>query len=229
MAQLKKKLEIAESGPEKLTKKEVNFWRAKSETIDAQIKEYQERLDDAAPRAHRARRDDREAAGLKRYAQPRRRLPSRDATRNTDAAATTSSAGSSSSATPGSPSCGSSCTSCADSPRRRSRRRPRSRRCAARSQASSARSPRRTTCARRRKPTPCAPSTRSRPGNEPCAKRPRRASELGRPCGARAPHRRARRGNSSTCATTAPARRTSQREHRRSRTARAEHLRQRDG
>ena len=44
VAQLKKKLEIAESGPEKLTKKEVNFWRAKSETIDAQIKEYQERL-----------------------------------------------------------------------------------------------------------------------------------------------------------------------------------------
>ena len=44
VAQLKKKLEIAESGPDKLTKKEVNFWRAKSETIDAQIKEYQERL-----------------------------------------------------------------------------------------------------------------------------------------------------------------------------------------
>ena len=32
VAQLKKKLEIAESGPEKLTKKEVNFWRAKAET-----------------------------------------------------------------------------------------------------------------------------------------------------------------------------------------------------
>lgn len=44
VAQLKKKLEIAESGPEKLTKKEVNFWRAKAETIDAQIKEYQDRL-----------------------------------------------------------------------------------------------------------------------------------------------------------------------------------------
>jgi chromosome segregation ATPase len=44
VAQLKKKLEIAESGPEKLTKKEVNFWRAKAENIDAQIKEYQERL-----------------------------------------------------------------------------------------------------------------------------------------------------------------------------------------
>ncbi len=44
VAQLKKKLEIAESGPEKLTKKEVNFWRAKSETIDTQVKEYQERL-----------------------------------------------------------------------------------------------------------------------------------------------------------------------------------------
>ena len=44
VAQLKKKLEVAESGPDKLTKKEVNFWRAKSETIDAQIKEYQERM-----------------------------------------------------------------------------------------------------------------------------------------------------------------------------------------
>lgn len=44
VAQLKKKLEIAESGPEKLTKKEVNFWRAKAETIDAHIKEYQDRL-----------------------------------------------------------------------------------------------------------------------------------------------------------------------------------------
>ncbi len=44
VAQLKKKLEIAESGPDKLTKKEVNFWRAKAEEIDAQIKEYQERL-----------------------------------------------------------------------------------------------------------------------------------------------------------------------------------------
>ena len=64
VAQLKKKLEIAESGPEKLTKKEVNFWRAKAETIDAQIKEYQERL--AALRRElnerdcsRARTDDR--------------------------------------------------------------------------------------------------------------------------------------------------------------------------
>jgi chromosome segregation ATPase len=44
VAQLKKKLDIAESGPEKLTKKEVNFWRAKAEQIDAQIKDYQERL-----------------------------------------------------------------------------------------------------------------------------------------------------------------------------------------
>jgi chromosome segregation ATPase len=44
VAQLKKKLEIAESGPDKLTKKEINFWRQKSETIDTQIKEYQERL-----------------------------------------------------------------------------------------------------------------------------------------------------------------------------------------
>ncbi|HUQ52258.1 MAG TPA: hypothetical protein VM692_08545, partial [Gammaproteobacteria bacterium] len=44
VAQLKKKLEIAEAGPEKLTKKEINFWKQKSEEIDAQIKDYQERL-----------------------------------------------------------------------------------------------------------------------------------------------------------------------------------------
>ena len=44
VAQLKKKLEIAESGPEKLTKKEINFWRQKAEEIDTHIKEYQERL-----------------------------------------------------------------------------------------------------------------------------------------------------------------------------------------
>jgi chromosome segregation ATPase len=44
VAQLKKKLEIAESGPEKLTKKEINFWRQKADAIDTQIKEYQERL-----------------------------------------------------------------------------------------------------------------------------------------------------------------------------------------
>jgi chromosome segregation ATPase len=44
VAQLKKKLEIAEAGPEKLTKKEINFWKQKAEEIDAQIKEYQERL-----------------------------------------------------------------------------------------------------------------------------------------------------------------------------------------
>src|SRR5262245_61203561 len=44
VAQLKKKLEIAESGPEKLTKKEVNFWRAKAEDIDTETKEYKTRL-----------------------------------------------------------------------------------------------------------------------------------------------------------------------------------------
>jgi chromosome segregation ATPase len=44
VAQLKKKLEIAESGPDKLTKKEINFWRAKAEAIDAEIAEYKNRL-----------------------------------------------------------------------------------------------------------------------------------------------------------------------------------------
>lgn len=44
VAALKKKLEIAESGPEKLTKKEINFWRAKAEDIDTETKDYKTRL-----------------------------------------------------------------------------------------------------------------------------------------------------------------------------------------
>jgi chromosome segregation ATPase len=44
VAQLKKKLEIAESGPEKLTKKEINFWRAKADDIDTETKDYKTRL-----------------------------------------------------------------------------------------------------------------------------------------------------------------------------------------
>ena len=42
--QLKKKLEIAEGGPEKLTKKEVNFWRAKAEDMDTETRDYKTRL-----------------------------------------------------------------------------------------------------------------------------------------------------------------------------------------
>jgi chromosome segregation ATPase len=44
VAQLKKKLEIAESGPEKLTKKEVNYWRERAETFDSETQEYKDRL-----------------------------------------------------------------------------------------------------------------------------------------------------------------------------------------
>ena len=44
VAQLKKRLQIAESGPEKLTKKEINFWRAKAEDIDTETKDYKARL-----------------------------------------------------------------------------------------------------------------------------------------------------------------------------------------
>ena len=46
VAQLKKKLEIAESGPEKLTKKEVNYWRERAETFDTETQEYKTRLSD---------------------------------------------------------------------------------------------------------------------------------------------------------------------------------------
>lgn len=44
VGQLRKKLEVAESGPEKLTKKEINFWRSKAEGIDSETKEYKQRL-----------------------------------------------------------------------------------------------------------------------------------------------------------------------------------------
>src|SRR5438477_10315583 len=42
--QLKKKLEIAESGPEKLTKKEVNYGRERAEDFDKETQEYKTRL-----------------------------------------------------------------------------------------------------------------------------------------------------------------------------------------
>ena len=44
VAQLKAKLEVAESGPDKLTKKEINYWRAKAESIDEEAAEYKERI-----------------------------------------------------------------------------------------------------------------------------------------------------------------------------------------
>ena len=44
LAQLKKKLEVAESGPDKLTKKEVNFWRAKAEEFDNETSDYKSRI-----------------------------------------------------------------------------------------------------------------------------------------------------------------------------------------
>lgn len=42
--QLKKKLEVAESGPDKLTKKEINFWRQRAEHFDAETREYKKRI-----------------------------------------------------------------------------------------------------------------------------------------------------------------------------------------
>jgi chromosome segregation ATPase len=44
VAQLRKKLDVAESGPEKLTKKEVNFWRAKAEEFTGETQDYRDRL-----------------------------------------------------------------------------------------------------------------------------------------------------------------------------------------
>lgn len=42
--QLRKKLEIAESGPDKVEKKEVNFWRQRAEQFDEEIQKYKDRL-----------------------------------------------------------------------------------------------------------------------------------------------------------------------------------------
>ena len=42
--QLRKKLEVAESGPDKLTKKEVNFWRQRAEQFDVETREYKNRI-----------------------------------------------------------------------------------------------------------------------------------------------------------------------------------------
>ena len=42
--QLKKKLEVAESGPDKVAKKEVNFWRQRAEHFDAETREYKQRI-----------------------------------------------------------------------------------------------------------------------------------------------------------------------------------------
>src|SRR5690606_5452324 len=44
VSQLRKKLSIAESGPDKLTKKEVNFWRAKAEEFNTETSDYRNRI-----------------------------------------------------------------------------------------------------------------------------------------------------------------------------------------
>lgn len=44
LRKLKKRLEVAESGPGSVDKKEVNFWRAKAEEFDKETKEYKQRI-----------------------------------------------------------------------------------------------------------------------------------------------------------------------------------------
>jgi chromosome segregation ATPase len=44
VAQLKKKIEVSESGPEALTRREINFWRQKFESFEEQAREYRERI-----------------------------------------------------------------------------------------------------------------------------------------------------------------------------------------
>lgn len=44
LRKFKKKLEIAESGPNSVDKKEVNFWRAKAEEFDKDTREYKQRI-----------------------------------------------------------------------------------------------------------------------------------------------------------------------------------------
>jgi len=42
--QLKKKLEVSESGPDKVGKKEVNYWRQRAEEFDADTEQYKQRI-----------------------------------------------------------------------------------------------------------------------------------------------------------------------------------------
>jgi chromosome segregation ATPase len=42
--QLRKKLEVAESGPDRVSKKEVNYWRQRSEHFDAETREYKNKI-----------------------------------------------------------------------------------------------------------------------------------------------------------------------------------------
>ena len=61
--QLKKKLEIAESGPNKAGKKEVNFWRSRAEKFDEETKAFNDRIDelkDALDKADEALKEERE-------------------------------------------------------------------------------------------------------------------------------------------------------------------------
>jgi len=44
IAQLKKRLDVAESGPDKTDKKEINFWRARSEKFDEETRKYKQRI-----------------------------------------------------------------------------------------------------------------------------------------------------------------------------------------
>ena len=44
IAQLRKKLEIAESGPDRIAKKELNFWRARVEEFDKDTAEYKQKI-----------------------------------------------------------------------------------------------------------------------------------------------------------------------------------------
>jgi chromosome segregation ATPase len=44
LRKLKKRLEIAESGPNSVEKKEVNFWRSRAEEFDKDTKEYKQRI-----------------------------------------------------------------------------------------------------------------------------------------------------------------------------------------
>jgi chromosome segregation protein len=42
--QLRKKLEVAESGPDRVSKKEVNFWRQRAESFDQETREYKDKI-----------------------------------------------------------------------------------------------------------------------------------------------------------------------------------------
>jgi chromosome segregation ATPase len=60
LKQLKQKLDVAESGPDKIGKKEVNFWRSRAEKFDGDASQYKQRIVELKKSVQQAENDLRE-------------------------------------------------------------------------------------------------------------------------------------------------------------------------